>query len=258
MNNHAEKKVARAYAAEHGINYQKALGVLRDKTAAEAVYPVAGSGHLRPGQNPLDVQVNICERQADGSLFYSEYVAENWLSLRVTGFYLWSLTSPLIDAIPHLAESITARLRDEVPEVYAEAMDTYGGLAEIGSPPHPDDLSDRELLERWLTHDLHDEVYSDGDLVEPLGDPDRFAEPMTAEYANPFEACVVREFTGLSEGCGGSLSAGAVLPGNTPLDESVLHSRLVDRTPDWGRFLGVVGPWHLGRSPEVLSAGPGW
>lgn len=254
MSNHAEKKAARAYAAEHGINYQKALSAIRDKVAAEASHPVSGNGHLRPGQEPLEVQVNICKRQANGSLLYGEYVEEDWLSLPVAGFHSWSITSPLIESIPRLAEAITARLRDEIPKVYAEALDTYGDLGKIGSPPHPDELSDREILERWLRNDLHDEVYSAGDLVESLGNPDQFMGSITPEYANPFQACVTREFAGLSEGCGYSLSVETVLPGGTPLDESVLHSRLVAQVPDWGRFLDLIGPWRLARSPEVLQA----
>lgn len=252
MSNHAEKKAARVYAAEHGINYQKALSAIRDRVTAEASYPAAGNGHLRPGQEPLEVQVNICERQADGSLLYGEYVEEDWLSLPVAGFHSWSITLPLIDAIPRLAKAITARLRDEIPWAYAEAVDTYGDLGEMGPPPLPNELSDREIVERWLRNDPHDVVYSADDLLESLGNPDQFIGSMAHEYANPFQACVTREFTGLSEGCGYSLSAETILPGDTPLDESVLHNRLVDQVPDWSRFLDLIGPWRLARSPEVL------
>lgn len=199
---------------------------------------------MRPGQDSLWVQVNICERQPDGSLLYGEYVEETWLDRPVEGFTAWSITLPLIDAIPRLREAIIARLRDEVPAVYDEVSATYGDPTEVGSP-HPNDLTDHELLERWLANDLEDDVYSDGDLVCSMGDPEQYVKPMTLEYANPFQACVMREFPGLSEGCGESLSAEAILPADTSLDEGDLHNRLVERVPDWGRFLDLVGPWHL-------------
>lgn len=254
MSSHAEKKAAREYAAGHGINYQKALTALRDKATAGAGHPVAGSGHLRPGQDSLEVQVNICERQADGSLLYGEYVQEDWLASHFAGVHSWAITLTLIDAIPHLAEAIAVRLRSEVSVEFAEAVDMYGDLEVIGSPPHPDELSNRELLKRWLSHDLEDEVYSADDLMESLGNPDQFEEPMAPEYANPFQACAVREFAGLSGDCGGSLSVETILPADTPLDEKTLHSRLVGQVPDWDRFLDLIGPWHLVRSADVLSA----
>lgn len=222
---------------------KKALRALREQ-----------AGGMRPGQDPLWVKVNVCTRQPDGSLLYGEYVEESWLDRPFEWSREWAITPQLIDAIPHLAEAIIARLRQEVPLVYADAVESYGDLAVIGSPPHPGDLTDRELLERWLAHDLEDEVYSDGELVVSLGDPDLYVEPMTPEYANPFQACVRREFPGLSEGCGESLSAEAVLQGVTSLDEGVLHSRLVEQVPGWGKFLDLVGPWQLESSAGVLTA----
>lgn len=249
MSNHAEKTAARAYAAEHGVSYQSAINALRKDRAL----PEVG---FRRGQEPLDVQVNLCEKQADGSWLYGEYISEHWLERSSAH---WRITLPLIDAIPGLRASLTARLRDEVPGVYAEMLDIYGteGMADIGSPPHPEALTDQELLTRWLSADSLDEVYGDDDLLTPLGNPDSYTEPMTLDYADPFRARVVEAFPGIEFGDNPSLAATVVIPSGVAFDQQVLHERLIEGVPEWGRLLRLLGPWRACPSPEVAAAQAG-
>lgn len=227
MGSHAEKNAARVYAAEHGVSYQSAINTLREGRAPST---------LRPGQAPLPVGSSL-KRGRDGCWWYGEHVEEHWLS-RYGEPSSWTITLPLIEAVPGLEASIIERLRYEVSRLHEE-VSSDPRVREV--PPHPDDLTDRELLQRWLSADPMDEVYGDPDLLEPWGDPDQFAIPMSNEFANPFDAAVLAMFPGLSSWGGIVLETAAPVPDGA----TGRHRLLVEQVPDWGRFLSLVGPWSL-------------
>lgn len=197
---------------------------------------------------PVVVDSELSNVDDTTTLCYSEFIrgSTTWLE-REPFRNTWTITRTVIDAIPGLYHNLVQVLRRDLPELWEQ--ENHEEKLDRRVIPHPNDVSDDELVQHWLyANEFHHPVYGNPDVPYEARDEQQFHGLAVFQYS------VQQVFPSLDVS-GGDAPIGAytVLSDAERDSPEVLHCVLTRKVPEWASFLERIAPWDM-RTREPRTA----